>query len=219
MHYPSKEEFIELSKNGNLIPVYRDILTDLETPLSAFAKIDRSDFSFLLESVEGGERLARYSILGSDPSLIFSSKGGRITITEGKVSSNFITKTDPIDELKNILNRYKFVEVKGLPRFSGGLVGFFGYDMVRFIENIPDKNPDDLDLPDSIFMLTDTLLIFDHVDHKIKIVSNVHVDGDPVRAYDNKPHQRPYAENRLCSLLEEEASSIPFKVQRHKSTV
>jgi anthranilate synthase component I len=183
MHYPSKEEFIELSKNGNLIPVYRDILTDLETPLSAFAKIDRSDFSFLLESVEGGERLARYSILGSDPSLIFSSKGGRITITEGKVSSNFITKTDPIDELKNILNRYKFVEVKGLPRFSGGLVGFFGYDMVRFIENIPDKNPDDLDLPDSIFMLTDTLLIFDHVDHKIKIVSNVHVDGDPVRAY------------------------------------
>ncbi|MDP2929960.1 MAG: anthranilate synthase component I [Candidatus Omnitrophota bacterium] len=183
MYYPSKEEFIELSKNGNLIPVYRDILTDFETPLSAFAKIDRSDFSFLLESVEGGERLARYSILGSDPSLIFLSKGGRITITEGKVSSNFVTKTDPIDELKNILNRYKFVEVKGLPRFSGGLVGFFGYDMVRFIENIPGKNPDDLDLPDSIFMLTDTLLIFDHVDHKIKIVSNVHVDGDPVRAY------------------------------------
>ena len=184
MHYPDKEKFIELSKKGNLIPVYRDILTDFETPLSAFAKIDKSDFSFLLESVEGGERLARYSILGSDPSLIFSSKGGRITVTEGKVSSNFVTKTDPIDELKKILSRYKFVHVKGLPRFSGGLIGFFGYDMVRFIENIPSKNTDDLNLPDSIFMLTDTLLIFDHVDHKIKIVSNVHVDGDPARVYD-----------------------------------
>jgi len=184
MYYPNKEEFIELSKKGNLIPVYRDILTDFETPLSAFAKIDRSDYSFLLESVEGGERLARYSILGSDPSLIFSSKLGKITLTEGKVSSSFTSKSDPIDELKNILKRYKFVDVKGLPRFSGGLVGFFGYDMVRFIEKIPAKNPDDLNLPDCLFMLTDTLLVFDHVDHKIKVISNVHVDGDPVLAYD-----------------------------------
>jgi anthranilate synthase component 1 len=139
MHYPKKEEFVELAKKGNLIPVYRDILTDFETPLSAFTKIDKSDYSFLLESVEGGERLARYSILGSDPSLIFSSKLGKITLTEGTVSRSFASKIDPIDELKKILNRYKFVDVKGLPRFSGGLVGFFGYDMVRFIENLPAK--------------------------------------------------------------------------------
>jgi anthranilate synthase component 1 len=184
MYYPGREEFLELSKKGNLIPVYRDILTDFETPLSAFTKIDKSDYSFLLESVEGGERLARYSILGSDPSLIFSSKGSKITLTEGKISSSFDSKTDPIDELKKILNRYKFVDVKGLPRFSGGGIGFFGYDMVRFIENIPAKNPDDLNLPDCVFMLTDNLLIFDHVDHKIKIISNVHVDKDPLEAYD-----------------------------------
>ncbi|MDD5173917.1 MAG: anthranilate synthase component I [Candidatus Omnitrophica bacterium] len=183
MYYPCKEEFIELSKKGNLIPVYRDILTDFETPLSAFTKIDKGDYSFLLESVEGGERLARYSILGSDPSLVFSSKLGKITLTEGNISSSFTSK-DPINELKKILNRYKFVDVKGLPRFSGGLVGFFGYDIVRFIEKLPDKNPDDLHLPDCVFMLTDMLLIFDHVDHKIKIISNVHVDGDPVLAYD-----------------------------------
>ena len=87
MFYPSREEFVGLSKKGNLIPVYRDILTDFETPLSAFTKIDKSDYSFLLESVEGGERLARYSILGSDPSLIFSSKLGKITLTEGKILS------------------------------------------------------------------------------------------------------------------------------------
>jgi anthranilate synthase component 1 len=184
MYYPSKEEFIALSKKGNLIPVYRDVLTDFETPLSAFTKIDKGNYSFLLESVEGGERLARYSMLGSDPSLIFSSKGSKITLTESKITSNFISKSDPIDELKKILNRYKFVEVKGLPRFSGGLVGFFGYDMVRFIEKLPAKNPDDLNLPDCVFMLTDTLLVFDHVDHKIKVISNVHVDGDPAMAYD-----------------------------------
>ena len=183
MYYPDKKEFIRLAKNGNLIPVYRDVLTDFETPLSAFRKIDKSRYSFLLESVEGGERLARYSMLGSDPSLIFSSKGKKITIKEGTRSRSFITKTDPIEELKKLLKNYKFVNVKGLPRFCGGLVGFFGYDMVRFIERLPDKNPDDRGIPDSVFMLTDSLFIFDHVDHKIKIVSNVHVTGDAAAAY------------------------------------
>lgn len=184
MYYPAKKEFIELSKKGNLIPVYREILADFETPLSAFTKIDKTDYAFLLESVEGGERIARYSFLGSEPSLVFSSKGNRITVTEGKIAKNFTTQGDPIGELKKILNRYKFVKVKGLPRFSGGLVGFFGYDMVRFIEDISDKNPDDLKLPDSVFMLTDTLVIFDHVDRKIKVVSNIHIKENPSKSYD-----------------------------------
>lgn len=184
MYYPTKEEFIRLAKKGNLIPVYREILADFETPLSAFTKIDKGDYSFLLESVEGGERIARYSFLGSSPSLVFSSKGNKINLIEGKISKSFTTKDDPIEELKRILNRFNFVKVKGLPRFSGGLVGFFGYDMVRFIEDIPQKNPDDLKLPDSVFMLTDTLLIFDHVDHKIKVVSNVHVKEEPSKSYD-----------------------------------
>ncbi len=183
MHYPTRHEFIALARRGNLIPVYREILADFETPLSAFVKIDEGDFSFLLESVEGGERLARYSFLGSGPSLVFSSKGDRIELREGKVSKKFTTVSDPIEELKKVLKRYTFVDVKGLPRFCGGMVGFFGYDMVRFIEDIGDKNPDDLKLPDAVFMLTSTLLIFDHVDHKIKVVSNVHVKGDPSRAY------------------------------------
>lgn len=184
MYYPDKKEFIKLAKKGNLIPVYREILTDFETPLSAFRKIDKSAYSFLLESVEGGERLARYSMLGSDPSLILSSKGKKIILKENGRIRSFNAQTDPIEELKNVLNRYKFVKVRGLPRFCGGLVGFFGYDMVRFVEEIPDKNPDDLGLPDSVFMLTDTLLIFDHVDHKIKVVSNVHVTGSAGAAYD-----------------------------------
>ena len=183
MYNLTKQEFIKLSKKGNLIPVYREILTDFDTPLSAFRKIDKDKYSFLLESVEGGERIARYSFLGSSPSLVFSSKGRRVEIREGKISRSFITATDPIDELKKILKKYRFVAVKGLPRFCGGAVGYFGYDMVRFVENIPDKNPDDLKLPDSLFLIADTLLIFDHVDHKIKIVSNAHVTDSAQAAY------------------------------------
>ena len=183
MHYPDKKTFMKLAKGANLIPVYREILADLDTPISAFAKIDTGDHSFLLESVEGGERLARYSFLGSHPSIVFSSKGSDIELREDGKMHRYVVQ-DPIAELKRIMSGYKTVAVKGLPRFSGGLVGFMGYDMVRFMEDIPDKNPDDLKVPDAVFMLTDTLLIFDHVDHKIKVVSNVHVKGSPAKAYD-----------------------------------
>lgn len=201
MYYPTKEAFKKLAKQGNLIPVYREILADFDTPLSAFRKIDKGDYSFLLESVEGGERIARYSFLGSEPSLVFSSKGRKVEIREGGTSKSFITKDDPIEELKRILSRYRVVKVKGLPRFTGGFVGFFGYDMVRFMEDIPDKNPDDLNIPESVFMLTDTLLVFDHVDHKIKIISNAHVKGDPSRAYDEAVKKIEKIEARIRSPL------------------
>src|SRR3989338_8910956 len=148
MYYPTKDEFTRLAKEGNLIPVYREILADFETPLSAFTKIDKANFSFLLESVEGGERLGRYSFLGASPSLVLSSKGKRIELREGKISNTFTTADDPIEEMKRVIRRYKFVKVKGLPRFCGGLVGYFGYDIARFIEKIGDKNKDDMDLPD-----------------------------------------------------------------------
>jgi anthranilate synthase component 1 len=183
MYYPDKKEFLKLARRANLIPVYREVLADLDTPISAFAKIGAGPYSFLLESVEGGERLARYSFLGSRPSLVFSSKGSRVEVIERGRARSFAA-ADPIEELRKVLSAYRYVNVAGLPRFSGGLVGYCGYDMVRFMENIPDKNPDDLRVPDSVFMLTDTLLIFDHVDHKIKVVSNAHVRGSPQRSYD-----------------------------------
>ena len=121
--------------------------------------------------------------MGSQPSMVFSSKGNRVEIKE-KGHSRVFVSDNPIKELKRIMARYKAVRVKGLPRFTGGLVGFFGYDMVRFMEDIPDKNPDTLKAPDSVFMLTDTILIFDHVDHKIKVVSNAYVGSSASRAYD-----------------------------------
>lgn len=168
MIYPSKQEFIKLSKRGNLIPVYAEILADYETPLSAFSKITDGEYSYLLESVEGGEKIARYSFLGANPSVIFKSDG----------------KADPLIGIKKIMSQYKFVSIKGLPRFSGGLVGYLGYDAVRFFEKIPDKNKDELNLPLALFVMTDTLLIFDHVNHTIKIVALAHVDKNASRAYE-----------------------------------
>lgn len=183
MHYPSKKEFIALAQKGNLIPVYREMLADFETPLSAYYKMGSGDYSFLLESVEGGERLARYSFMGINPSMVFSSRGNKIEIREG-ASVKRMESASPISELRKITAKYKAVKVKGLPRFTGGLVGYLGYDIVRFIEDIPDKNDDELKVPDSVFMLTDTIIIFDHVDHKIKVVSNAFVKGSAAKAYE-----------------------------------
>ncbi|MDD4908122.1 MAG: anthranilate synthase component I [Candidatus Omnitrophica bacterium] len=176
MYYPDKKQFLKLSRKGNIIPVYRQIQADLDTPVSAFLKIRDKGYNYLLESVEGGEKVARFSFLGSRPSLVFKSKGRDIQISEKGRSKRFLTGSTPLDEIGKIMKRFKFVPVKGLPRFCGGLVGYMGYDAVRFFEKLPDKNPDDLNLPDSVFVLNDTLLIFDHINHTIKIVANVHLD-------------------------------------------
>ncbi len=172
---PDFKEFLRLSNKGNVIPVYKEINADLDTPVSAFLKIKRGNYSFLLESVEGQEKIARYSFLGTNPSLIFKSKGRRIEIidTAGNKKKSFITGSSPLAEIKKIMRDFSSVEVAGLPRFYGGLVGYIGYDTVRFFENIPDKNKDDLKIPDTLLMLTDTLLIFDRLNHSLKIVNNV----------------------------------------------
>jgi anthranilate synthase component 1 len=184
MVHPSVEEFKEKAKDYNIIPVYREILADLDTPVSAFRKINKSAYGFLLESVEGGEQLARYSFLGANPSVIFKSKGKQVRITKNNQVILEKESSNPLDELKSLLNKYKVYTDPALPRFFGGAVGYISYDMVRFMEKLPDKNPDDLQLPDMYFMITDTILIFDHVLHKIKIISNAYVEnGDADKAY------------------------------------
>ncbi|TAL25274.1 MAG: anthranilate synthase component I [Nitrospirae bacterium] len=183
MLYPDIKEFKSLCKKGNLIPVYREILADLDTPVSAFLKIGGTP-SFLLESVVGGEKWARYSFLGANSSKIIRGWGKKIEIKEtGKKTVVFETE-DPVAALKKELSVYTPVAVPGLPRFSGGLVGYMGYDMVRFFEKVPDSKKPGLDLPDMFFMLADTMLIFDSLKQKIKIVSNVQVDGrSPQKIY------------------------------------
>ncbi len=182
MYYPSFDVFKTKASQGNLIPVYREIMADLETPVAAFLKLDRGDYSFLLESVEGGEKWGRYCFLGGEPSIVFQSKGSRVEITRNG-HSEVQDGVNPLDVLKHLMQAYRPVEVEGLPRFFGGAVGYLTYDMVRFFERLPDQTVDDLDVPDSMFMITDTIVIFDHMLQKIKVVSNALVDGPAEKAY------------------------------------
>jgi anthranilate synthase component 1 len=178
MYTPDFDEFCALSRQGNLIPVYREILADLETPVSAFLKIDDGGDAFLLESVEEAEKWGRYSFLGVAPELVFRSKGRRVWLGRPGDSVAAQEVADPLDAVKALLQRYQPVPVKGVPPFSGGLVGYVGYDVVRFVERLPERAADDLDLPDLYLMLVDTLLLFDNTAQKIKVVGHAFIDRD-----------------------------------------
>ncbi|MCF6179686.1 MAG: MjaI family restriction endonuclease, partial [Geopsychrobacter sp.] len=185
MYCPSQHEFQTLAQQGNLIPVYREILADMETPVSAFRKIDDGQTSFLLESIEGGEKWARYSFLGSGPARIFRCRDKYFEVVSGDQLECSGEAEDPLAKLQELLEAYRPVEVEGLPRFFGGAVGYLGYDMVRFVEDLPDKNQRDSDNWDACFLLTEGLLIFDNMRQKIKVVCNVRLaEGeDPHAAY------------------------------------
>jgi len=186
MYYPTLEEIRKHEKDGNLMPIYREIVADLETPVSAFLKINRGGNSFLLESVEGGQRLARYSFIGTDPYRMLTTKGE--------------SKIDPLPLIAEELSKYKIVPISGLPRFCGGAVGYLSYETVTRFEELPSPDRDSLGLPESLFMFVDTMLVFDHVTHKIKVLSHVRLDGDIV--YDSVP-EREYEEsmNKARALL------------------
>jgi anthranilate synthase component 1 len=172
-----------LSKRGNLIPVFREILADTETPVSAAMKLGGSP-SFLLESMIGGEKWARYSFLGSRPSRIIRSRGTKVEIKDRESGKQTIDVDNPFEVIKEQLTAFKPVDVAGLPRFYGGLVGYIGYDMIRFFEEIPDTNMPGLKVPDMFLMVTDTVVIFDNLKGKIKVVSNAHInDKSPEDAY------------------------------------
>jgi len=176
MHYPDITEFKRLSEKGNLIPVYREILADTYTPVTAFLRLGGTP-SFLLESVEGGEKWARYSFIGSRPSKVLRGRGSEVEVIEGGGPPLVIEADNPLAVIKKEIGAYRPVEVKGLPRFFGGLVGYIGYDMVRFFEQVQQAEKQGLGLPDFFLMLTDTMLIFDSLRQKIQVVSNAHIDG------------------------------------------
>ena len=207
MFYPGFTQFKKLAKKGNLLPVYKEILADMETPVSAFSKVGMGRYAYLLESVEGGEKLGRYSFLSSHPALIFESKGRKVTLSLMAPVVRQVKEIDnPLEELRKMMQKYKPVRVEGLPRFYGGAVGYIGYDMVRFIEDIPSSNPDHLDLPDCKFIFTDNLLIFDHIAHTIKVVSCVHLNRgvrDLKTSYDE-----------ACSKIEDLISELRKKPKK-----
>lgn len=186
MIFPTRELFVELSRQGNLIPVYKELVADVETPVSAFARLDTGRHTFLLESAEKGGRLGRYSFVGADPQVIFSARDRSIRIEDRGTVREFETTADPLAELEKTMARYRPITFSELPIFYGGAVGFLSYEMVRFFEpKVPRARVDDLQLPDAYFVVADKLVIFDHLQRRMKIVVNAFVEGDAGAAYDS----------------------------------
>ncbi len=206
MVQPDFATFSDMARQGNLIPVYREILGDLETPVSAYKKLRGEGCSFLLESVEGGEKWGRFSFLGLNPSLLFQVQGGRTTIRRGGREEVLAAGIDPFEHLRRLLAGFRAVDAPGLPRFWGGLVGFLGYDMVRFIERLPELTPP-ITMPEARLMLADNLLIFDNLRQTIKVVTLVHLDPEV-------PRQEQY--DRAVAAIEVLIQRLGQPVPRHQ---
>jgi len=214
MFQPSRDEFLEYAKRGNLVPVFRELPADLETPVSVYLKLRAGGNSFLLESVEGGEQIARYSFIGVNPARIIpltpgpSPKGrGESVCSPLPLGEGLGVRGDSLDLVRDALKNYRAVSVPGLPRFTGGAVGFLAYDIVNQFERVrtPRRQKSDGDyqtyplddLPEAMFMLADTLIAFDHVKHRMLVIANAHVNGDANHAYAAATARI----NQLCARL------------------
>ncbi len=185
---PSRADARRLFEQGDLVPIRRTLIADLETPVSVYLKLAQTgETSFLLESVEGGEQVSRYSFLGVNPKGIISVKNGVVTRTLHRQTTTrpLADGEDPLDAVKQEFERVQPVKVEGLPRFIGGAVGFMSYDVVRYFERMPNSAERELDVPDVAFMLVDTLVVFDHVKHQLIVLANAHNEGDTDVAYDD----------------------------------
>jgi anthranilate synthase component 1 len=202
MHRPDLETFKTLAGEAGLVPVYREIVADLDTPLTIFAKVAALDsHAFLFESLEGGEKWGRYSFIGFDSLLTFSSSQDQMEIVRGGKSE--VLSGNPLHALRELLSSFRAHPAESLPRFFGGLVGYLGYDMVRFMEKLPDLH-EPLDLPDSSFMVPRTVLIHDSFKQKLLIVNCVKLeqDDDPAARY-----------QQACSQIDEVAARLKEPLQ------
>lgn len=182
MFYPTLDEVKIMAKDYNIIPVTMEVYADMETPISLFKRFEESSCCFLLESVEGGEKWARYSIIGKNPFLVVESYKNKTIIRERNGSQREV-EGNPVEIIKGIMGKFKGANLPNLPRFNGGAVGYFGYDLIRHYENLPNVPEDDMGLPECHFMFTDEVLVYDHLKQKIHIIVNLHVNGNIERAY------------------------------------
>src|SRR5881394_2226892 len=194
MYSPKLDEFQKLAAQGNLIPVTRRLLADIETPLSAYRKIRGASESFLFESVEGGEHIGRYSFVGCNPRAIIRQDGKRVQVIEaGKVSEDLVvgpegSARDGLAIVERVLQRYRAVPVPGQPRFTGGAVGFLAYEFIHDVEPVVPRPPrDDLHTPTMYFLIADELLIFDRVNQTITVLVNAIIEngGTAADAYED----------------------------------
>ncbi len=214
MLYPDIFEVRILAKKYNVIPVSMEFYNDIYTPISLFKKMGNNNFCFLLESVEGGEKWARFSFIGRNPFLIVKNHEQK-TILQYKNAVCEEYKSNPIQILKHIMDKYKGADIIGLPRFNGGAVGYFGYDLIRHCENLPNTPRNDLQLPDSHFMFVDEVIAFDHLKQKIYIIVNLHIDRSDKS--ENIDQEYNKAEKRIQEILRE-ITSLKWE-QDHNSAM
>src|SRR6202142_701805 len=233
MHSPTPEEFLKLAAQGNVIPVTRRLLADIEAPLSAYRKIRGPGESFLVESVEGGEHIGRYSFVGCNPRAVIRQTGDLVEVIEnGRVIETFAigrdtlprvqadqqvspTVRDGLEVVERMMKKYHAVLLPGLPRFTGGAIGFIGYEFIHDVEPVVPRPPrDELQTPVMVFLIADQLLIFDRVAQTIAVLVNAFLDGaaSPAEAYEDAVGEI----ERLVSLLEQPSEhhpvSLPDKV-------
>jgi anthranilate synthase component 1 len=172
---PSVEEARVLARDHNVIPLRHTFIDDIETPVSAFLKLRGRGPAFLLESAEQGQRFGRWSFLGFRPRAVLRLAGGRLEVREGDERRE-LDGSDPFRAVAEYLSSYRVAPLEGLPPFAGGAVGLFGYDLVRTVERLPEPNPDDIGTPDMALMVSDALVVFDHLSHRVTILVNAFVD-------------------------------------------
>ncbi|ACY16081.1 anthranilate synthase component I [Haliangium ochraceum] len=212
MYHPSSEAFVAAAERGNLIPVYREIVADGDTPVSAYAKLGRGPYSFLLESVVGGSTWAAYSFIGVAPHAILRCSDGRAELVHCGAGEKRRTEMwdapDPSAALAQVMSRYRPVPVAGLPRFFGGAVGWMGYEVVRAFERLPTNAPPGVDVPDLCMVLTDTLVIFDNLRQTVKVVSCAHV---PALERAEEAYRAAQARiDEIVERLSERGPGLPF---------
>jgi anthranilate synthase component I len=211
-YYPDLAEYQKLAKEYNIVPIYRQLIGDTLTPVTAFCKVQEGEWSFLFESVVGGERVGRYSFLGSGPFLCFQAWDRRVQLQEigpglppAKAAVAELTHPDPLRLLEEKLNHYRAPHLPGLPRFCGGAVGYAGYDTVRYVEHLPNPPCDDRQLPDLSFAFYDRMVIFDHINKTIAAVAHAHVDRrDPAKGY----HEACTRVDRLVERLQQGVADL-----------
>jgi anthranilate synthase component 1 len=167
-------EVLELARSYNLVPVVRTLMADMETPIRVFRHFYRDDNAFLLESVEGGAKWGRYSYIGTDPFLIVRGKKGRMVMEMGGRVTEIAGK--PVELIKSVMQSYRSPQLAGLPPFTGGAIGYFGYDLVQMYENLPPHASDDLGMDDVHFLFCDQVIVFDHFKQQIHVIANVHAE-------------------------------------------
>ena len=207
MIHPTLDEIHEIAKTkqGNLTPIFREVVADLETPVSAFLKIRQDNYSFLLESVEGGEQIARYSFLGTAPSNVLTTDQGSI---------------DPLIALEKELDEINYIPHEGLPPFTGGAIGYVGYEAVHHYEpSVPINDTDPIGIPESMFMLCETIVVFDHLRHRMQVVAHCNLDRDIDEEYTNATERIEKIVSRLKNPIRLPENPPNLKESKHSRSI